>query len=172
MGKRLASADILIVSLREEWTGAAVPSKFFGALAIGRPVLFCGSPKSAVAYWIKQFNLGWVLAPGCAAEVAHEIRTFASSPQEMEAMRQRCYCVYREHFSKQVGLDNWHQAICELIGLPAPSRVPHCCRGQLHHSVTAGEGRLDRIVCTNSEMLGSQAAGSGSETPFPGTAGT
>ena len=124
MGKRLASADILIVSLREEWTGAAVPSKFFGALAIGRPVLFCGSPKSAVAYWIKQFNLGWVLAPGCAAEVAHEIRTFASSPQEMEAMRQRCYCVYREHFSKQVGLDNWHQAICELIGLPAPSRVP------------------------------------------------
>src|SRR5439155_12521003 len=37
---RLSTADIHIVSLREEWTGCVVPSKFFGALAAGRPVLF------------------------------------------------------------------------------------------------------------------------------------
>ena len=29
-----------------------VPSKFFGALSMGRPVLFCGSPDSDIAYWI------------------------------------------------------------------------------------------------------------------------
>ncbi len=115
VGKRLASADILIVSLREELTGAVVPSKFFGALAIGRPVLFCGSLESSLAQWIRQFNLGWVLAPGRAAEVADEIRAFASNPREMEAMRQRCHRVYCEHFSKQAALDQWHRLLSELL---------------------------------------------------------
>jgi glycosyltransferase involved in cell wall biosynthesis len=115
MGKRLASADILIVSLREELIGAVVPSKFFGALAIGRPVLFCGGPGSSVAQWIRQFNLGWVLPPGCAAEVVHEIRAFAANPQEMEAMRQRCHRVYREHFSKQAALNNWHASLSGMF---------------------------------------------------------
>lgn len=115
MGKRLASADILIVSLREELTGAVVPSKFFGALAIGRPVLFCGSHRSAVAHWVKQFNLGWVLSPGCAAEVAREIRAFVADPKEMENMRQRCHRVYREHFSKQAASNKWYTALSELV---------------------------------------------------------
>jgi hypothetical protein len=41
--QRLASADIHGVSLRDEWTGTVVPSKFFGALAIGRPSLSAGA---------------------------------------------------------------------------------------------------------------------------------
>ncbi len=55
---RLSAADIHIVSLREEWTGTVVPSKFFGALAAGRPVLFEGSPESAIAHWIREYNVG------------------------------------------------------------------------------------------------------------------
>ena len=41
--KRLAAADIHLISLRPGWEGIVVPSKFFGALAIGRPVMFSGS---------------------------------------------------------------------------------------------------------------------------------
>src|SRR5215467_1882251 len=51
---RLSAADVHIVSLRENWTGTVVPSKFFGALAIGRPVLFLGSRDSAIARWIEE----------------------------------------------------------------------------------------------------------------------
>jgi len=39
----IGSGDIHVVTLREEWTGTVVPSKFFGALAAGRPVLFAGA---------------------------------------------------------------------------------------------------------------------------------
>ncbi len=42
---RLSAADVHVVSLRDEWTGTVVPSKLFGALAVGRPVLFAGSPE-------------------------------------------------------------------------------------------------------------------------------
>ena len=59
--KRLAAADIHLVSLRPEWTGVVVPSKFFGSLAAGRPVVFAGGPDSAIARWIHEFGVGWVL---------------------------------------------------------------------------------------------------------------
>lgn len=42
LAARLACPDIHVVSLRSPWTGLLVPSKFFGALAVGRPVLFEG----------------------------------------------------------------------------------------------------------------------------------
>ena len=58
--KRLAAADIHVASLRPEYTGAAVPSKFFGSLASGRPVIFAGTEDSAITGWIKEFKIEWV----------------------------------------------------------------------------------------------------------------
>ena len=46
---RLACADIHVVTLRSDWTGMVVPSKFFGALAAARPVLFVGGADSSLA---------------------------------------------------------------------------------------------------------------------------
>ena len=59
---RLSAADVHIVTLHHGWTGTVVPSKFFGALAMGRPVLFIGAADSAIARWIEQFGVGWVLS--------------------------------------------------------------------------------------------------------------
>ena len=39
---RLGAADLHLVSLQPEWAGIVVPSKFFGSLAVGRPVLYAG----------------------------------------------------------------------------------------------------------------------------------
>jgi hypothetical protein len=47
--------------LRKEWTGTVVPSKFFGALAIGQPVLFVGSRESSVARIIEEHGVGWLI---------------------------------------------------------------------------------------------------------------
>ena len=78
--QRLAAADVHLVSLRPEWTGVVVPSKFFGSLAAGRPVVFAGSPESAIADWIRDFGVGWVLTSDNAAEVASDLRALAADP--------------------------------------------------------------------------------------------
>ena len=99
--KRLGACDFHLVSLRPEWTGTVVPSKFFGALASGRGVIFSGSEDSAIAGWIREYQLGWVLTPHNVAEVAAELRRIAACPDELAAMRARCFRVYRDVFSKQ-----------------------------------------------------------------------
>ena len=98
--KRLSACDFHLVSLRPEWTGTVVPSKFFGAIASGRGVIFSGSEGSAIAQWIRQYELGWVLTKDNVAEVAAQLRNIAERADELAALRERCFRVYREIFSQ------------------------------------------------------------------------
>ena len=99
---RLASADIHVVSLQEEWTGTVVPSKFFGALAIGRPVLYCGSERSAIAQWIQEHKVGWVLTPENVQGVADELRNYSLNKREMDSMNARCQSCLHAAFLKEL----------------------------------------------------------------------
>jgi colanic acid biosynthesis glycosyl transferase WcaI len=97
---RLSAADIHIVTLRNEWTGSVVPSKFFGALAAGRPVLFIGSQESSIASWIKMYGVGWILEATNQSQVVTELDHFARYPEDLAGLFERCHRVYQKHFSK------------------------------------------------------------------------
>ena len=126
---RLAAADVHIVSLREEWTGTVVPSKFFGALAIGRPVLFIGSRDSAIARWIEEFRVGWVLTDANMDSVIADM---------VESLGPRlfahCHRVYGENFSRERALDRWSR-ILEAVTTSAPIHATTpCSPGPAHPS--------------------------------------
>ena len=104
---RLACADVHIVSLRPEWTGMVVPSKFFGALAAGRPVLFLGSPQSSIARWIRQYQIGWILNSENVPQVAIALKDYARCEEQQKTMRERCWSIYNQHFAKAVQMDRW-----------------------------------------------------------------
>ncbi len=113
--KRLGAADIHLVSLRPAWTGVVVPSKFFGSLAVGRPVLFAGSPDSAIAQWIGEYGVGWVLDRESLPKVAQELRRLAKDSRELQVLRQRCRDVYQVHFSKEKTMDRWDRELRALL---------------------------------------------------------
>lgn len=115
LGKRLTAADIHLVSLRPEWSGLVVPSKFFGALAVGRPVLFSGPPDAAIARWIEEHKVGWVLDQQSQDAVAARLRSLASKPDELFQMQHHCQQVYRDHFSRQQIMDGWHSELLKLL---------------------------------------------------------
>jgi glycosyltransferase involved in cell wall biosynthesis len=112
---RLAAADIHIVTLKEEWTGIVVPSKFFGALSLGRPVLFCGSPDSDIAHWINEHRVGWILVPETAERIASELERLVSSREELEVMFRHCHQIYTKYFSKAVTMARWDHDLRALL---------------------------------------------------------
>lgn len=112
---RLGAADVHMVSLREEWTGTGVPSKFCGSLAVGRPVLFAGSADSAIGRWIREHNVGWVLTAGNVGTVAEELQSLSGSPEQLISLFSRCHHVYQRHFSKQRILDQWHEELNRVL---------------------------------------------------------
>lgn len=117
---RLACADVHVISLRRKWTGTVVPSKFFGALAAGRPVLFAGDPDSSIASWIRKHDLGWVLTQDNIADVRQDLLEYSASASQQKQMQKNCFTVYREFFSKDIQLRHWNEILNALLdALPA-----------------------------------------------------
>ncbi|NMG20377.1 glycosyltransferase family 4 protein [Brasilonema bromeliae] len=113
--RRLGACDLHLVSLRPEWAGTVVPSKFFGALATGRGVVYAGPPDSAIARWIEEHQVGWVLTPATAGAVADDLRALAADPGRLASLRRRCHAVYHHHFSRQAQLARWDAELRQLL---------------------------------------------------------
>jgi colanic acid biosynthesis glycosyl transferase WcaI len=114
---RLASADIHVVTLRSDWTGMVVPSKFFGALAAGRPVLFVGGADSSLARWIREFEIGWVLTGENLQQVSEQLLSFMESTENIAAMRRRCFMVYQQFFSRATQIQKFDRSLRSLLSL-------------------------------------------------------
>ncbi len=123
LAQRLAAANIHLVSLRPEWSGLVVPSKFFGALAAGRPVLFAGPRDAAVARWIDEHGVGWVLDDASADDVADRLRALAIAPEQLAQLQRHCHRVYHAEFSRQRMMDEWNRELRALL-TPAAASEP------------------------------------------------
>ena len=101
--KRLAAADIHLISLRKGWEGVVVPSKFFGALAIGRPVIFSGPEESCIARWCQEYRIGYLADD----RTPDELQKLIAEPEKLAQLRTRAFDVYQNNFSKQAILRGW-----------------------------------------------------------------
>jgi colanic acid biosynthesis glycosyl transferase WcaI len=72
--KFLTAADAWIIPYRENVAGVSVPSRFYNLLAVGRPVILVSEPDAEAAMTVSENNLGWVVRPGMADELAGAIR--------------------------------------------------------------------------------------------------
>jgi len=64
LGFSLSAGDVHVVSLRSEMVGLSIPSKIYGIMAAGRPVIFIGPVESEVAALIREAGCGYVVQPG------------------------------------------------------------------------------------------------------------
>ncbi len=117
LSERLRAADIHLISLQPEWAGIVVPSKFFGALAVGRPVLYAGPGESEIARWIARHGVGLSVGEGDEAveAVADRLQILAARPAELGAWQANALAVYRREFSKQVINDRWNALLRDLV---------------------------------------------------------
>jgi hypothetical protein len=115
LARRLEAADVHMLSLRDEWSGLVVPSKFFGSLAVGRPVLYAGSADSDVARWIAELRVGWRMDSLDVAPSLDWLERLASSPAERAAIQRRARSTYDGSFRKQLVIDRWNRLLRSLV---------------------------------------------------------
>jgi hypothetical protein len=88
----LAAADVHLVSIGETMPGIVHPSKIYGALAVGRPILLLGPGDNPIADLLERADIGWRISHGDvdgAIRVLHEIRDLSRDELAAKGARAR-----------------------------------------------------------------------------------
>ncbi len=107
LGDSLAAADVHWVSLKPELEGLIVPSKLYGILAAGRPVIFVGDENGDVARTLRDHRCGIAVRIGDSARLAAELRALADAPERLEAMGTRARQLAVERYTTERAVADW-----------------------------------------------------------------
>jgi glycosyltransferase involved in cell wall biosynthesis len=119
--KRLNAADMHLLSLRPEWAGVVVPSKFFGSLAVGKPVLYAGPEFSSIAGWVRECDVGLVLTEDNFKNVVQELLRISENPDVLLTWQENAIRTYQSRFSKRIVMDAWNAALVNELDRDAQS---------------------------------------------------
>ncbi len=120
LGDSLAAADVHWVSLKPELEGLIVPSKLYGILAAGRPVIFVGDENGDVARTLRDHRCGIAVRVGDSARLAAELRALADAPERLEVMGIRARQLAVERYTTERAVADWVGLLEEIA--PAAMR--------------------------------------------------
>jgi colanic acid biosynthesis glycosyl transferase WcaI len=83
----LSAADVWIIPYRKNVAGVSVPSRFYNLLAIGRPVILVSEADAEAALTVTEHDVGWVVEPGGADELAKTVSRAAAAEDPQRAGR-------------------------------------------------------------------------------------
>jgi glycosyltransferase involved in cell wall biosynthesis len=112
---RLEAADLHLISLLPSLSGLSVPSKFLGALAAGRPVVYAGAEDSDVGQWLARYDVGCTFQAGRVEAVADFLANLAAHPAALRTMQHRARSVYATHFRRDLAIAAWDRVLRAAI---------------------------------------------------------
>lgn len=122
----LGAADVHLVSLRSDMEGLVFPSKLYGVLAAGRPVIFLGARGGEIAHLLEDAGCGMGLAQDDAEGLVAAIRELAADPERCRDMGRRARELFEARYERQIALDRWRDLIDEVArGAELANAPPH-----------------------------------------------
>lgn len=107
LGLSLTVGDAHLISLRPELEGLIFPSKFYGVLAAGRPVVFVGAPAGEIARQVSQADCGVAVEQGDARGLADALVRLADTPAVCERMGENGRRLFDDTLSQTAALAAW-----------------------------------------------------------------
>ncbi len=116
LSQSLSSADIHVVGLAHGLSGYVVPSRLYGIMSVGRPVIVAADADSETAHVVEQAGCGIVVPPNDPPELARAIRKAYDGELPLEEMgRQGREYVVREG-DRTIAVERYRSLLRELVG--------------------------------------------------------
>ena len=110
----LGVGDVHLVSQRPEVEGYVFPSKLYGILAAGRPVVFVGDTEGEISQLIEREGIGAAVRQGDAAGLAEQLLRLQGDAALREAMGARARTLLCERYDKRIAFKAWAALLGEL----------------------------------------------------------
>jgi|SRR5262245_13586929 len=114
----LSAADVHLVSLRNDMEGLSIPSKVYGALAAGRPVIFIGPQGSEASAVLGEAQCGYSVRPGDTRGAVQALLAVYKDRKLLEKQGQAARLYFSRRFERKIATDNFHQ-VFQRISLPS-----------------------------------------------------
>jgi glycosyltransferase involved in cell wall biosynthesis len=111
LGQSLTVPDVHVVSLLPSLEGLIVPSKIYGILAAGRPVLFIGDKDGEVARLITAAGCGESIAPGAADDGVTYVRDLARNRARLQKESVSARRAFDQRYDMPLALGAWEELL-------------------------------------------------------------
>jgi glycosyltransferase involved in cell wall biosynthesis len=114
LAETLSAGDISVVCLEAGHTGISVPSKAYGVMAAGTPILGMLDPEGEIAQTIKETGCG-VLVDANPDDVAATIRDLIDDPSRTEAMGRAARQAFLEKYTLTHAAEAYNRALSGML---------------------------------------------------------
>jgi glycosyltransferase involved in cell wall biosynthesis len=99
----LGSGHLGLVTQLPETCGSIVPSKTYGIMAAGRPILYIGPREATPARIIDRFQCGWRVEPGDVSALVNLLERLAGDRESIFTAGARSRTAFDEHYDRPIG---------------------------------------------------------------------
>lgn len=110
----LTAGDVGLVTLRDEMAGLMSPSKLYGLLAAGSPVVYVGPPEGRIPQLVAEEPIGIALRCGDAAGLLRALRALARDPARHRAMAARARVLAESRYDRARITELHHELLREV----------------------------------------------------------
>jgi glycosyltransferase involved in cell wall biosynthesis len=114
LAQSLSAADVHVVGLAPGLAGYVVPSRLYGILAVGRPVIVAADAESETAQVVEAIGCGIVVPPARPELLARAIRDAHDGRYDLEAMGARGREWVEREADSSVAVRRYRELLLEL----------------------------------------------------------
>jgi colanic acid biosynthesis glycosyl transferase WcaI len=118
LSQSLSAADVHVVGLARELAGYVVPSRVYGILAAGRPVIAAADAESETAQLVTDVGCGVVVPPGNPFALAVAIRAAHDGEYDLAEMGRRARAFAEHNSDRSIAVERYRGVLRELNGVP------------------------------------------------------
>jgi colanic acid biosynthesis glycosyl transferase WcaI len=111
----LAAADVHVVGLARGLAGYIVPSRLYGVLAAGRPVIAAAEDESETAQLVRAVGCGVVVPPGAPLALAEAIRACHDGVHDLGEMGRRARDYAERNADRSIAFARYRELLAEVV---------------------------------------------------------
>ena len=110
----LAAGDVHLVTLKANMAGLSVPSKIYGIMAAGRPVIFIGPSDSEVAHLVREAVCGFVIEPGDVRGAVQALLSYYRDAAQLEEHGYAARAYFERHCDRSIATQRFWQVLQQI----------------------------------------------------------
>ncbi len=129
LGATLSLGDVHLITLRDGMAGVAAPSKLYGVMSVGRPVIFIGPRECATAVAIDRAGCGVNLPTGKPEDLVEQIHRLAADRGLVDRLGKASRAAYERDYNAAVCCERWRELLEAVVA--GATTAPSSAHGKI-----------------------------------------